>query len=61
MVKSNYNLNYNCDDMTKDKGYFCSDSQDYNIQANNINNNMKIINIIAIILIIKIIADINIY
>ena len=41
--------------MTKDKGYFCSDSQDYNI------NNIKIINIIAIILIIKIIADINIY
>ena len=40
--------------MTKDKGYFCSDSQDYI-------NNIKIINIIYIILIIKIIADINIY
>ena len=40
MPKSNYNLNYNCDNMTKGNGYFCSDSKNDNIQTNNNNNNL---------------------
>lgn len=41
MPKSNYNLNNNCDDISKGNGYFNTYSKNGHIQTNNINNMMN--------------------